>query len=157
MSVAAMLIVFGAKYLIALSVALSLGYVVFAQRAVRRRMVLVAAFALPLAYAVAKTASFFYYNARPFVVENSTPLVAHVADNGFPSDHTLLATALASVVLVYSRTWGALLWLLALCIGVSRVLADVHHVVDIAASAAIAAAVVSGVYVLVRTKQWYAR
>lgn len=157
MPVADMLVIFGAKYLIALSVLVFLLYVLYAPSVVRRRLFALAALALPLAYGVAKTVSLLYYNARPFVVENSTPLVAHMADNGFPSDHTLLATALASVVLVYSRPVGLLLWVFALCVGVSRVLADVHHVVDIAASAAIAGVVIGGVYMLVRTREWYTR
>lgn len=68
---------------------------------------------------------------RPFVVDHTTPSIAHNADNGFPSDHTALATAIALVVLTRNRLVGALLLVLAVVLGVARVAAHVHHVPDI--------------------------
>lgn len=68
---------------------------------------------------------------RPFVVDGVAPAIAHAADNGFPSDHTAAAGALAGLVLAYRRRLGALLVLLALGVGLSRVAAHVHHVPDI--------------------------
>ena len=40
---------------------------------------------------------------RPFVVQHVAPLFPRDADNGFPSDHTLLATFFAVCVFFYSR------------------------------------------------------
>lgn len=81
-----------------------------------------------------------YYDPRPFVVEHIAPLFQHDADNGFPSDHTLLATFLAACVFFYSRKWSMVLLAVALAIGVTRVAAHVHHPIDIVAAMALALA-----------------
>ena len=90
--------------------------------------------ALIIAYIAGK----LYYNPRPFVVEHFTPLIAHTNSNGFPSDHTLLAASLGFSALLVSRTFGIGILLLAIAIGTARVLAGVHHPLDVAASLAIA-------------------
>lgn len=92
-----------------------------------------------LSFVLAKIASFFFFNPRPFVVGDFAPLVAHAANNGFPSEHSLLAGVLASIALAWSRRAGIALWLLAAAIGAARVYAGVHHAIDILASFAIAA------------------
>jgi undecaprenyl-diphosphatase len=78
-----------------------------------------------------------WVDPRPFVVDHTTPLIAHNADNGFPSDHTALATAIAAVVFAWHRRVGAALLVVALLLGASRVAAHVHHVPDIVAGIAI--------------------
>lgn len=132
------LVALGAKYLIWVAVAAFV--LVFALTAQKRRFLWLAVTALPLTYVLGKVAGALWYDPRPFVAGDFTPLVAHAADNGFPSDHMLLASAMASVVFVFNRRAGVALWVLALIIGAARVLAGVHHVVDIAASALIAIA-----------------
>lgn len=74
---------------------------------------------------------------RPFVVDHRAPLFAHPADNGFPSDHTALATAVSAVVLLWRRRVGAALLVLSVLIGAARVAAHVHHVPDILAGLAL--------------------
>jgi undecaprenyl-diphosphatase len=61
-----------------------------------------------------------------------------VADNGFPSDHTLLATAIAFAIFHFNKKLGLFLFLLAVLVGVARILAGVHHAADIAGSLIIA-------------------
>ena len=78
-----------------------------------------------------KVSGAIWADPRPFVVDGRPPLIPHAADNGFPSDHTTLATAIAVVVLSVRRRWGAALLLLALALGLARVAAHVHHVPDI--------------------------
>ncbi|MGO9078161.1 MAG: phosphatase PAP2 family protein [Streptosporangiaceae bacterium] len=59
-------------------------------------------------------------------------MLAHAADNGFPSGHATLTMFLAVCVLFYSRRWGSLLAVSALravsalMVGGARVLARVH-------------------------------
>lgn len=149
------LIIFCAKYLIIVPPAAVVVYFALAPNRVRRKLAILAGVSLPVAYGVSKLADAVYYNARPFVVEGIAPLVAHTADNGFPSNHMLLAATLAALVFVYNKPWGIFLWIVALCIGAARVLAHVHHTVDIVASVAIACAVVAGVYVILRSVTWY--
>ncbi len=68
---------------------------------------------------------------RPFVADGIVPLFSHVADNGFPSEHTLLAVVVASLVYLQNKKIGLVLILVAIAIGIARVLAGVHHVIDV--------------------------
>lgn len=71
---------------------------------------------------------------RPFVQNPSlTPLFPHAPDNGFPSDHSVAAGLIATVILVRHRIAGAVLWVCAAGIAASRVAAHVHHVQDVVA------------------------
>lgn len=71
---------------------------------------------------------------RPFVQNPSlTPLFSHAADNGFPSDHSVAAGLIATLILLRHRITGAVLWLFAAGIAASRVAAHVHHVQDVVA------------------------
>jgi membrane-associated phospholipid phosphatase len=81
-----------------------------------------------------KVAGALHTDPRPFVEHpNLQPLFAHPADNGFPSDHTALASGVAFVVMLHRRWIGLGLIVVSIAIGVSRVLAHVHHVEDIVA------------------------
>ncbi|KKQ45892.1 MAG: hypothetical protein US63_C0009G0003 [Candidatus Moranbacteria bacterium GW2011_GWC2_37_8] len=133
------LIIFGAKYLIFLAIAIACIYFFAASKSERKKIIVFAIITLPLSYILAKISSYFYYDARPFVVGNFTPLIPHASDNGFPSDHTLLASALAAVTLYFNKKIGALLFAFTILIGTSRVLAGVHHTLDIVGSIVIVA------------------
>lgn len=150
-----LLIIACAKYLIVVPPIILVGYGVLARRHIQRKLVILGGISLPLAYGLSKLADALYYNARPFVVENSTPLIAHVADNGFPSNHMLLAAMMAALLFVYNRKLGIVVGVVAVCIGAARVLADVHHTLDIVASGLIAVGVVTGVYVSIRSTKLY--
>jgi undecaprenyl-diphosphatase len=84
-------------------------------------------------------ASHFFYDPRPFVSGDITPLFLHAADNGFPSDHTTLAALLAFIGYAYSKKIGLVMTFIALAIGVARVLAHVHSWIDIFGGVIIAA------------------
>jgi undecaprenyl-diphosphatase len=92
-----------------------------------------------LALILSTIASHLYYDTRPFVTEHIAPIIAHAADNGFPSDHTLLTAFIGFTVLLYSRVVGSVLLLIALLIGIARVAAHIHHPIDIVGSFVIAA------------------
>lgn len=83
---------------------------------------------------LAKIGSKLFYDPRPFVAGHFQPYFSHSADNGFPSDHTLLASFLAFVTLRFSRFWGGIALAIAILIGLTRVVAGVHHLVDILGS-----------------------
>ena len=71
---------------------------------------------------------------RPFVGHpNVHPLFHHAADNGFPSDHSVAAGLIATLILVRHRLVGLLLALCAVAIAAARVHAQVHHVQDVVA------------------------
>ncbi|HET8987287.1 MAG TPA: phosphatase PAP2 family protein [Humibacillus sp.] len=99
-----------------------------------------------------------WFDPRPFAVDGHPPLVPHVADNGFPSDHTTMAAAIAGVVLAYRRRIGIALLLAAGLVGASRVTVHVHHVPDVVGGFAIGlAAAAVGVWFARRSlERWQA-
>ncbi|SRR5260221_3053092 len=145
------LIIFSAKYLIALSV---LGLVVYfftSKKLDRKRFLIYFGLVCVFSFIIAKISSYFIYDPRPFVVNHFMPLIPHANDNGFPSDHTLLAMAIAMSVyfynievvtsFAYNKKWGIGLFILGVLIGLSRVVAGVHHIEDILGSIVIAGVV----------------
>ena len=99
-----------------------------------------AVLAVVLVALLVKAAGSLHTDPRPFVVQPSLhPLFPHPPDNGFPSDHTGLATAVALVVTRYRRALGIVLLLVAVAIGAARVAAHVHHVQDIVAGVLVGA------------------
>ena len=132
------LVIFGAKYLYLVIVIALLTYVFRQPKELRWKIALCAVIILPLTYIAAKIASIFYYDPRPFVVGQFAPLLPHDPDNGFPSDHTLLSSAIAAVVFFFHRKLGLWLFMIAFAVGASRVLAGIHHFADIFGSMAIA-------------------
>lgn len=137
------LIIFGAKYLHLIAIAFAVFYFFKQPRRTKKRIIILGLVSLPIMYLVAKLAGHFYYNARPFVVGNFTPLIPHADDNGFPSDHTLLLAALASIVYSFSKKTGLFLWVITLAVGFSRMYVGVHHLIDILGSIIIAVVVFS--------------
>lgn len=125
------LIIFVAKDLIWLIVIVAVIYVFLQPRKKQKELLFFVGITLPIIYIVAKIGSLFYFDARPFVAGNFVPLIDHVSDNGFPSDHTLFGAAIAMTIFFYNRKIGLALLGLALVVGFSRVLAGVHHSIDI--------------------------
>jgi len=135
------LIIFAAKYLLFVSAALALLYFFKQDRQRQKEMIIFAIILLPISYLIAKIAGHFYFDPRPFVAGNFTPLIPHAPDNGFPSDHTLLAAAIASVIFRFNKKTGWLLFAFAILVGLARVAAGIHHFADIAGSIIIVLAV----------------
>jgi membrane-associated phospholipid phosphatase len=128
------LTIFIARDLILLPV-LAMLYIIWRLRGIRRRNFVIMLLASGmLAVIFAKTAAHIYYNPRPFLKDGITPLFRAAHDNGFPSDHTLLAAFLGFAALSYSMRWGIGLLVVALLIGWARVAAGVHHLVDVCGS-----------------------
>ncbi len=125
------LVLFGAEYLYLLQL---LAALLWFLRQPRSRQARVVAFALPyfpLVLVAARIVAHFYFDPRPFVTGHFQPLVLHAPDNGFVSDHALLTSAVATLVLWFDRPAGIALWLMAALVGASRVLVGVHHPIDV--------------------------
>ena len=75
---------------------------------------------------------------RPFVALGFTPLIPHVSDSSFPSDHTLTGVALIAALAVRSTWMGVLLFGWALLVGTARIAAGLHYTSDILGSALLA-------------------
>ncbi len=150
------IILFGAKYLIFIIIAL-FGLFWLQQNTAMKKEILLYILVISLgAYTIAKISSLLYYDPRPFVEGHFIPLIAHQADNGFPSDHTLLGAVLAAGVYTYKKYLGILLGFLTIFMGFCRVYAGVHHAIDITGSIAIAISVtyLSRQYILPSLKQY---
>lgn len=89
---------------------------------------------LVLSYVIAKVLGHFVLDPRPYLLEGIAPLTAVAHDNGFPSDHTLLAAALtASVVWIAPRYVGYFI-LGTLLVLLGRLGIAAHHTLDVAGS-----------------------
>lgn len=132
------LIIFTAKYLIFIIALIAVIVTLFSGKSIRNKIIILAVLSFLLSFALAALAGNLWYNPRPFVLDQSLPLIPHEADNGFPSVHTLYAMTTAAAIFIFKRKTGILLALLAVLIGVARVMAGVHHSIDIIGGLAIA-------------------
>jgi membrane-associated phospholipid phosphatase len=71
------------------------------------------------------------FDPRPFVILNITPLFAHSTDNGFPSDHSVVAAFVAALLWFIDAPAATIATLAAVVIGIARVYALVHWPIDV--------------------------
>jgi undecaprenyl-diphosphatase len=147
------LTIFAAKYLIFLDAILAA--VVLLLLLHRRpapdvvRWLVAAAIMALLALVFSTIGGAVYNDPRPFTQDHVKPLLAHAADNGFPSDHALLAAAVVGAFLLAAPLWSVPFAVLAVLIDWARVGAGVHHTGDVIGSSlfvavAVAVAVAAG-------------
>ncbi len=132
-----LLVILCGKYLIYISVTISLIYLFLQSKDVKKKILLMTAVTFPAAFVIAKVIGNFYYSTRPFVASNFTPLISHAPDNGFPSDHALLSFTLASVIFIFNKKVGGVLFLFGIIISASRVYAGIHSPIDILGAAVV--------------------
>jgi undecaprenyl-diphosphatase len=131
------LTIFVAQYLIVLPVIVLVAVFFYLNREDRIKILIIVVSGGAVALLLTKLGAHFYSDPRPFIADHITPLFKGAADNGFPSDHTLLSSFIAFVVLVFNRRIGAALLILAAIIGWARVTAGVHHLPDVLGAFAI--------------------
>jgi undecaprenyl-diphosphatase len=127
-------IIFGSAYLVFVIIGISVVFFARQNKNVQRKMLLLGIISFPLIFFISRLADWAYFNPRPFVVGDFIPLVSHPSDNGFPSDHALLSSSLASLVFIFYKRLGIFLFLLTVLVGLSRIAAGVHHGIDILGS-----------------------
>jgi undecaprenyl-diphosphatase len=127
-----------AQYLIFVVALIAFIATVFSKKIVRNNIIKLAILSALLAFLLAHATGTIYYNPRPFVVEHVKPLFPYSADNGFPSEHTLFATVIAGTIFFFRRNLGIFLGILGILIGAARVIAGVHHPIDIVGGIAVA-------------------
>ncbi|MCL4338451.1 phosphatase PAP2 family protein [Patescibacteria group bacterium] len=128
------LIIFSAQYLYLVVITLGTITVFTSTKRIQRNYVKLILGTFPLAYLISKILAVMIIDPRPYIVQHIQPLIHASTDNGFPSDHTLLTMAIASVIFIYHKKIGILLGVLSVCIGIARVLSNVHHPIDIIGS-----------------------
>lgn len=124
-------IIFCAQYLY-LAVILGLGIAwLKTTKNQKTKFILATVVAGVIAFIISRIASRLYYDPRPFVSQHVKPLIAHAADNGFPSDHALLTMTLTAITYFFSKKIAACMLVLTIIVGIARVLAKVHSPLDI--------------------------
>jgi undecaprenyl-diphosphatase len=144
------LITIAGQYLVFVVLLIAIIVAILSEKTARWSIIKLAILSFGLAFLLAYIASLIYYDARPFVVDQVEPVIPHSPDNGFPSDHTLVAMTAAAVIFVYRRKLGILLGVLGILVGVARVFAGLHHSVDIVASVFIAVIAASCAWLILR-------
>jgi undecaprenyl-diphosphatase len=99
---------------------------------IKKEQVIHALVACLIAWVIATLIKYFFPTIRPFVLNGGeTDVILRPTDGAFPSEHTVLAFAVAVTVFMHDRKVG--LWFLAsaLAIGIARIVANVHYPIDI--------------------------
>jgi len=128
------LYIFGANYPLTLVPLIALFVYWRSSGEQRRQLLLRGLIVLITGIALAKIGGMVYNEPRPFIVEHIQPLIPHVNDSGFPSDHTLTVSAIALLLAPFSLPAAGMTLLLAAIIGISRIGCHLHSVLDIMAS-----------------------
>ncbi|MCH7640792.1 phosphatase PAP2 family protein [Patescibacteria group bacterium] len=102
----------------------------------RREQVLHALMATVLAWVFAQMIKSLFPSLRPFEMNGNPPLTLTVPGGGaFPSGHASAAFALATTMWLHNKKEGLVFVLVALAIGLGRVLSNVHFPLDIVGGA----------------------
>lgn len=137
------LTIFAAQYLIyidAAFAAVAIAFILYRQpRTAWLRWAVAIAVTLVLGYVLAQVGAAVYNDPRPFSQDHVKPLIPHAADNGFPSDHGLLAAAIVAAFLLLDLRYIAVFVVLGVLVDWARVGAGIHHVIDVVGSAAFVA------------------
>lgn len=123
-----------AKYFIFLSLLLTFWVFIEQPKKKKKEFVILGLVGAIASVLLAKIGAHFFYDTRPFAAGHFTPYFSHPNDNGFPSDHTLLASFLMYLSFRYSKKFASALLVLAVLVGLARVQAGVHHLIDIIGS-----------------------
>lgn len=133
------LIILAAKYLYIIIGLLAISYWLTLPKKLKKEVAVFGLIAAVITYALVKIGGTVFYDPRPFVTLHIMPLIPHIADNAFPSDHTALTAAIALAIYSVSRKFGLGLLALAVIVGISRILAHIHSPIDIIGSLVFAA------------------
>lgn len=105
---------------------------------VKKEEALHALFAALISWGIAQMIKNLFPIARPFEVNNVSPLTLTVpADASFPSGHAAAAFALAVSVWLHNKKLGFLFIISAILVAWGRVVSNVHFLLDVIVGAAI--------------------
>jgi len=108
----------------------------------RRGALLAVAGALLVGQGFNQLLGLLWFEPRPFMIPVGHTLIAHTADNGFPSDHATLVWTLGAGLLLTGTTprWGIAVCLYGGAVAWSRIWLGIHFPVDMLTSALVGAA-----------------
>jgi undecaprenyl-diphosphatase len=130
-----LIVMFLASYLIYF-LFVGLGVLWIIDGKIKKEQVVHALFACLFAWIIAIIIKHFFPTLRPYVTDGrGTDVIPVPTDGSFPSEHTVIAFALAVTVYLHDRRVGWYFLAAALIIGVARVMANVHYPIDIVGGA----------------------
>lgn len=140
------LMIFGARFLIYLTFLLAI-LSAFKGGFKEKKAMILAFLAIPMVILLIKGIHLFFFEPRPFVNFNFSPLLNTDADASFPSRHASIMSAIAFSYAYFKSKWALLFLLLMIWVGVSRIYVGVHYPLDILGG------LVVGIISLLITKQ----
>jgi undecaprenyl-diphosphatase len=99
-------------------------------------------------FGVTELIRYFYHRPRPFLVEQPIHQLLTDPSWSFPSGHATFFFALATIVYLHNRKWGAFFLIAAVIVSLGRVAAGVHDLSDIAGGAVVGIVTTAIVYVI---------
>jgi undecaprenyl-diphosphatase len=135
------LTIFVATYLVFIEGALAallLAFILYPRpRSIWVRWAIATGVALVVAFLLAQVGAALYNDPRPFVTDHFHPLIDHAPDNGFPSDHALLAAAIVVAVALARFEASVIFVPFTALVDWARVGSGIHHVQDVVGSSLI--------------------
>ena len=125
------IVIFFAQYVIFIVGLVAFGYWLTLPKKQKIQVIIFGLVIAITAYVLSKLGNSIVHSPRPYTLDQFVPLFAYPKDNGFPSDHTLISACIAATIFFVSKKWGIGLFVVALTIGSARVLAHIHHPIDI--------------------------
>lgn len=122
--------IFGAEYVIYLTLILIFA-VAFRGGVSEKKALILTLFSLPVLFIIIKIIHLFFFEARPFVTMDISPLIQHNADASFPSRHGAVMSVIAFAHVIFKSRWAFLFLTLLLWVGISRIYVGVHYPIDI--------------------------
>lgn len=122
--------IFGARFIIYLTFLLV--FVLSIKGGIReRKAMILAILSIPILLLLIRSIHIFYFEPRPFVTYNFSPLINPVGDASFPSVHTSLMAVFAFSYVYFKSKLASVFLLLMLGVGISRIYVGVHYPLDI--------------------------
>ncbi|MEJ2347838.1 MAG: phosphatase PAP2 family protein [Patescibacteria group bacterium] len=85
-----------------------------------------------LVWVIAQMLKSLLPTVRPFMINGNFPLTLTLpGDGAFPSTHTAIAFSLATTLWLHNKKLGYFYLILAFLVGIGRVFANVHYVLDV--------------------------
>jgi len=88
-----------------------------------------------------KLLNVLFYRPRPFAIHTIQLLFYRPSDSSFPSNATAVGFSMATAVWLHNRRAGAVMYVLASLLGLSRIIGGVHYPSDVLAGALVGIAV----------------
>lgn len=122
--------IFGARFIIYLTFLL-LCILAFKGGIKEKKALILAILSIPILLLIIKIIHIFFFEPRPFVTYNFSPLISPTGDASFPSVHASLMAVLAFSYIHFKSKWAPLFLFLMLWVGISRIYVGVHYPLDI--------------------------